>query len=113
MYREEGRCNLCNRVEQDSFHIILRCPVLKEAVKYFEPLLKKCRSEDVTEREICFGLYEEKNSNATNLRNFITFHIKAITFRSRNIRFSSIEVAKKAVTDKVKKNIRKEVTNKD
>ena len=112
MYGDEGRCNLCNQVEQDSFHIILRCPVLKEAVKYFEPLLKKCRSEEVTEKEICFGLYEKNNSKATNLRNFISFHIKAITFRSRNIRFSSIEVAKKAVTDKVTKNLKKEVSNK-
>ena len=98
--------------EMDIFHIILRCPVLLNAFSFFEPILKQVENQDISEKEICFGLFESALSIEQNLRNFITFHIRSATFRLRNTDFDSITAATKAVTDRTSKEIRKDLVSK-
>ena len=109
MYGEDGICQLCGERENDYFHIIVRCPALKEALKIFDPILKQFIGVDITENEVCFGLFEGHNIKATNLRNFITYQIRSAAFRMRNIKFQNISAAAKSITEKASKDIKKEL----
>jgi len=67
IYREDGKCKLCGVEESDIFHIILRCQVLLNALSFFEPILKQIKNQDISEKEICLGLFESASSIEQNL----------------------------------------------
>ena len=71
-------CPLCNKIPEDIFHIILDCRFTKTVWKRIEKTLTKIISLPVSDDEKALGLYPrwKKETNATILRNWITFFLR-------------------------------------
>ena len=97
-------------VEDDIFHIILNCPVLKEIFSKFNATFKEINGKDITNREIAFGNQESGGKN--NLRNFLIFIIKYSIFKMRNVNFTNKRLAITAVLKRIHKEIKSELIKK-
>ena len=51
--------------------------------KYFEPVLKQIVNIDIFDYEKAFGINKNYHKTVFHLRNYITYTIRHITFRSR------------------------------
>ena len=71
-------CPLCNKIPEDIFHIIIDCRFTKTVWKRIERKMLKIISIPVTDSEKAFGLQprKENESNATILRNWVTFSLR-------------------------------------
>ena len=95
-YKVGERCNLCNEVEDDSFHIINKCSILMEVMGTFQ--LHDKYNNNLT---ISFGLDND------HITNFIFFHIKTVVFRSQFQSFSSKDLCSIILIRKCKNRIKK------
>ena len=71
-------CPLCNKIPEDIFHIILDCRFTKTMWRRIEKTLIEIIPIPVTDDEKALGLYprRKKETNATILRNWITFVLR-------------------------------------
>ena len=87
MHKTDGICKLCNMLERQRTHIFMKCNIIKSLYLYFNALLLQLDSRNLTEEEMAFGIYEDKSSKIS-LRNYITFVIRHIVYRNRNLQIS-------------------------
>ena len=111
MHKSDGICKLCKKIERQRTHIFMKCNVILQLYRYFLVLLKRCDSRDITEEEKAFGIYEQRNPNI-NLRNYITFVIRHIVYRNRNLTYNSGENILTIMINKVNFYIRKDLLEK-
>merc|ERR1711965_399937 len=69
----------------------------------FLPLLKSIHNSPLELNEIVFGITEAKLNNLQRIRNYVTFAIKHILFRSRNTDFGGIHQAVLAIFKKIQR----------
>ena len=71
-------CPLCNKIPDDIFHIILDCRFTKVMWKKIEKVLLKILPIPISTSEKALGLQprRKKETNATILRNWITFSLR-------------------------------------
>ena len=108
---KNDRCPLCKEIPQTSKHIILYCNVIKYLWEKIEPFLKKLTPAEVNEKEMVFGIINNKLKIEEQLRNWFTYKLREIvgkcerTFHNtpKNINFYSL------ITKKFKAQIQKEI----
>ena len=83
MNRSDGKCKLCNNIEENRCHIFLSCPMIDKIYSHFKPFLLSLYPYEITLEEKAFGIYREI-TNRTALRNYLTYQIRIVTFRNRN-----------------------------
>ena len=71
-------CPLCNKIPDDIFHIIKECRFTKTVWKRIERVIFKIIPRRVTDSEMALGLQprRKKETNATILRNWVTFFLR-------------------------------------
>jgi len=97
-YKARERCKLCGEEELDTTHIVNECKVLIEILKAFH-LYAICNSK----MAITFGLDND------DYHNFILFHIKCVVFKSRFKQFNSKAQAIRALENKTRYAIKKDL----
>ena len=76
--KEMKPCPLCNKIPDDIYHIIKECKFTKTVWKRIEKVLLKITPIPVTDSEKALGLQprRKKETNATILRNWVTFFLR-------------------------------------
>ena len=76
--KEMKPCPLCNKIPDDVFHIIKECRFTKTVWKRIERVIFKIIPRRVTDSEMALGLQprRKKETNATILRNWVTFFLR-------------------------------------
>ena len=69
----------------------------------FLPLMKLIQNSPLELDEIVFGITESKLTNLQRIRNYVTFAIKHILFRSRNTDFGGMHQAVLAICKKIQR----------
>ena len=80
----DGMCKLCNYLEEKRTHIFMSCKVTNAVYQHFSELLLLLYNENITNLEKAFGIYNIE-SDKIILRNYITYTIRHIVYRSRNL----------------------------
>ena len=93
-------CPLCNKIPDDVFHIIKECRFTKTMWKRIERVLLEIIPIPVTDSEKALGLQprKKKETNATILRNWVTFFLRHLimleerkAFKINNYHLQSME----------------------
>ena len=92
---------MCNELEENTFHIIYACPILKEILT-----ILNINDKYDSKIKISFGLDKD------HLSNFVLFHIRAVIFRARFQIFRSKDACKSALSKRCKNNIKMDLQNK-
>ena len=100
-YRANSRCKLCFESEEDITHIVNSCKVLTSLIRYFN-----IQNKFGNKPEITFGSNKEITSN------YVLFHIKTVTFRSRFRDFNNIQECTTILANKCKSNIKYDLKSK-
>ena len=96
-------CKLCHKVEEHRTHVFTSCEVMMKVFQKFLPLLKSIHNSPLELNEIVFGITEAKLNNLQRIRNYVTFAIKHILFRSRNTDFGGVHQAVLAIFKKIQR----------
>ena len=110
----EGKCKLCGETEEGSHHIVINCRVLELCMNEFTPIIMKFNTYTITKDELAFGLAGANIIQMTpkdKLRHFITFIIRAVVFKNRNIDYGSTSNAVNVIKNKIKLKIMKLLSN--
>ena len=82
-------CPLCNKIPEDIFHIIFDCRFTKVVWKRIERVLLKIIPIPITKSEKALGLQPrtKKETNATIIRNWVTFTIRHLIMQEEREAF--------------------------
>ena len=69
-------CPLCQKIPDDSYHIILHCNFTHKLWQEIEPTLKKLHPNSVSMEEKALGIVHTKQTNGILLRNWVTFSLR-------------------------------------
>ena len=97
-YRANTQCSLCREFEHDITHIVNNCKVLLDLIRLFN-----MQNKFDNKLKITFGIDGEI------VANYILFHIKAVTFRSRFKDFNSILACTNIIFKKCRSNIKRDI----
>ena len=98
--KEMKPCPLCNKIPDDVFHIIKECRFTKTMWKRIERVIFKIIPRRVTDSEMALGLQprRKKETNATILRNWVTFFLRHLimleerkAFKIKDYHLQSVE----------------------
>jgi hypothetical protein len=106
-----GRCKLCNQQEEQRIHIFMKCAIIDKIYLYFTNMLLLLENSPLTEVEKAFGIYDKINNNVS-LRNYITYTIRHIVYRNRNLNLNEGQNAEIILIKKVKMFLKKDLNNK-
>jgi len=76
--------------------------------EYFHPLLTQLYNEPIDKLEMAFGIFNRKNDKIM-LRNYLTFTIRHVVFKSRNSEFTSAQISKNALILKIKNFLKRDL----
>ena len=107
----DGKCKLCKCMEEKRTHIFIECKIINEVYQYFSDIILKLHNRHITELEKVFGIYNEESDHFL-LRNYITFTIRHIVYRNRNLDTSQVGNVVSLLINKIKWFIRKDLTEK-
>ena len=85
----------------------LSCPMIDKIYSHFKPFLLSLYPYEITLEEKAFGIYREI-TNRTTLRNYLTYQIRIVTFRNRNINTTNRNV-KQFLIESILKTIDKDI----
>lgn len=108
MNRSNGLCKLCNTIEQTRTHIFMSCNVIEQLYQQFFYIISQLGPDNISQEEKAFGLYTEEDPKI-NLRNYLTYSIRHIVFRSRNIDFTANAHIPTILQNKIKVYIRRDI----
>ena len=111
MHKTDGICKLCNELERQRTHIFMKCKTIQHLYNQFNLLLIRFDSRGVTDEEKAFGIHDHKTPKIT-LRNYITFIIRHIVYRNRNMSVSNGVNKLTILTQKIKFYISKDLKQK-
>ena len=80
----DGVCKLCRQVESQRTHIFMHCTITDQVYQHFTGILTQLSSIPISAKERAFGIFEHI-SDKILLRNYITFIIRHILYRNRNM----------------------------
>ena len=101
MNRGEGICKLCCNIEQNRTHIFMNCQVIHIVYQHFSYIITPLGPSAIEDIEKAFGIYEDLDTKAS-LRNYITYTIRHIVFRSRNLEILPNAVVATILINKIK-----------
>ena len=104
----DGICKLCKCLEEKRTHIFMSCQVINTIYHQFTDILLKLHNENITDLEKAFGIYNIE-SERIMLRNYITYTIRHIVYRSRNLDTSQLGNVVSFLVNKIKYFIRKDL----
>ena len=102
MNRGDGLCKLCKIQEHKRTHIFMNCTIINDIYQYFYDILVRLGPSEVNDFEKAFGLCDDLENCKYMLRNYITFTIRHIVFRNRNIEFAPNSNVKVILINKIK-----------
>jgi len=109
MYRGDGICKLCKNIERTRTHVFMNCEVIESLYQQFGYILSQLGPTTVSENEKAFGLYNEQDDSKSRLRNYVTYTIRHIVFRNRNIDFALDAHVVTIMANKIKAYIRRDL----
>lgn len=80
----DGVCKLCRQVESQRTHIFMHCTITDKVYQHFTGILTQLSSIPISAKERAFGIFEHITDKIL-LRNYITFIIRHILYRNRNM----------------------------
>jgi len=99
--RSNGLCKLCNNIEQTRTHIFMDCNVIDQLYQQFSYMISQLGPVTVSQEERAFGLYTEGEPKI-DLRNYLTYSLRHIVYRSRNIDFTTNSHIPTILANKIK-----------
>lgn len=107
-------CKLCGNAQLNRYHHIIECGTIFSALHNFTPLLQSLVNIDLTEEEMAFGLTDEYQNfdKKCELRNYVTFSIRHISFINRAINYGSPENAVSSIVNLSKSMMIKDLKSK-
>ena len=110
MGKGDGICKLCNTIEENRTHIFMSCKIINGLYQYLSYIIINLGSI-ITEKEKAFGIFEQNDANS-KLRNYITYSIRHIVYRNRNIQITTHDDILTILVKKVKAYIKNDLTEK-
>ena len=108
MNRSDGLCKLCNNLEQNRTHVFMSCEVIDRLYQHFSYILSQLGPTNLSDKERAFGIYEQDDIKS-KLRNYITYAIRHIVFRSRNMECPTNGAIFNILANKIKAYIKQDV----
>ena len=103
-------CPLCKEVPQSKIHIILHCKMSKELWKNIEGTLKKYTPLEISETEMCFGIFKEKMTTEEHIRNWITYKLREAILKQERFAYDKPGIDNKLqIKNRFNKDVRKEL----
>ena len=84
MHKSDGICKLCKKLERQRTHIFMHCEVIHYIFNHFSNIIHSFDNSIISQKEKAFGIFEEINEKIL-LRNYMTFSIRHIIYRNRNM----------------------------
>ena len=104
MHKTDGICKLCNTLERNRTHIFMNCEIINQVYLHFLPLIRRFDNRALSEKEKAFGITE--NNPKILLRNYMTYTIRHIVYRNRNIKLNNNANINSIIINKVEKHIK-------
>lgn len=102
-FHKSGECKLCKKEQTSRTHIFMNCCVIDGCLSNFSTLLNQVFEQDFCDLEKAFGLKIDKQRKGNDiLRNYITFSIRHVIYRSRNNDYGGLHQTITALVNKVK-----------
>ena len=109
MNGSDGICKLCNNMEETRTHVFMNCEVIKSLYQHFAYILSQLGPITVSKMEMAFGMANEQNESKPRLRNYVTYIIRHIVFRNRNMDFAIDAHVVTILANKIKSYIKRDL----